>query len=137
MIDLIVTGLSWVLLAAGAIFYFIAALGLWRMPDVFTRMHAASIGDTAGPGLLLAGMMLAAGFNLVSVKLVVILGIILFTSPIANHALAQAALHAGVEPILARKRGRGAAGPKAPRSKKSTTKSKRRRPAHKAKEVAR
>jgi multicomponent Na+:H+ antiporter subunit G len=87
------------LIAIGAFFYLVGAIGIYRMPDVFTRMHAAGISDTAGAGLLIAGMMCLAGFTLVSVKLAIILGVILFTSPIATHALAQAALHEGLEPV--------------------------------------
>lgn len=136
MMDMIQAGLSGILLAAGSFFFFVGGLGLIRMPDVFTRMHAGSIADTAGAGLMLAGMMVAAGIGFVSVKLVVILGIILFTSPIATHALAQAAMHAGVEPILSGKGRRGAAGSKSSASKKSTSKTRRRGPSRKAKEAS-
>ena len=87
------------LIAVGAFFYVVGAIGIYRMPDVFTRMHAAGISDTVGAGLLLTGMMFLAGFSLVAVKLAIILGIILFTSPIVTHALAQAALHEGLRPV--------------------------------------
>lgn len=87
------------LITIGAFFYVVGAIGIYRMPDVFTRMHAAGISDTVGAGLLLTGMMFLAGFSLVTVKLVIILGFILFTSPIATHALAQAALHEGLKPV--------------------------------------
>jgi multicomponent Na+:H+ antiporter subunit G len=87
------------LIALGAFFYVVGAIGIYRMPDVFTRMHAAGISDTAGAGLLIFGMMFLAGFTLVSVKLAIILGVILFSSPIATHALAQAALHEGLKPV--------------------------------------
>lgn len=91
------------LIAIGGFFYVVGAVGIYRMPDVFTRMHAAGISDTVGAGLLLVGMMFFGGLTLVTVKLAIILGVILFTGPMATHALAQAALHAGVEPILDRK----------------------------------
>lgn len=94
----------WILLGAGSFFYLVGGIGLVRMPDLFTRMHAASVSDTLGAGLLLVGMMLAAGWSLVTVKLVVILGVLFFTSPIATHALAQAALAAGLKPQLAEDR---------------------------------
>lgn len=106
MIDMVLTGLSWLLIVAGAFFVVVGGLGLLRMPDVFTRMHAASVTDTVGAGLMLLGMMLAAGFSLISVKLAIILLVILFTSPVATHALAQAALHAGLDPLLAKGGGR-------------------------------
>jgi multicomponent Na+:H+ antiporter subunit G len=92
--------LSWVLLLAGGAFSMIGALGLVRMPDFFTRMHAASVTDTLGAGSLLLGMLLQAGLTLVAVKLIVIGLLIFFTSPTATHALAQAALARGIKPLL-------------------------------------
>jgi multicomponent Na+:H+ antiporter subunit G len=92
---------SWLLIAAGGTFCMIGALGLLRMPDFFTRMHAASLIDTLGAGLLLFGMVLQAGFTLVSVKLVFIGLLLFFTSPTATHALARAARARGIEPKLA------------------------------------
>lgn len=102
MIDTLLVALGWLLTAAGAFFVVVAGVGLIRMPDVFTRMHAAGIADTAGAGLILVGLALVSGLTLVSAKLLIILAIILFTSPVSTHALAQAALHAGVEPLLAK-----------------------------------
>ncbi|MEC9369639.1 MAG: monovalent cation/H(+) antiporter subunit G [Pseudomonadota bacterium] len=100
MMDSVAQTASALLIGVGAFFYLVGAIGIYRMPDVFTRMHAAGISDTVGAGLMVAGMMIAAGFSLVSVKLAIILGVILFTSPVATHALAQAALHANVKPML-------------------------------------
>jgi len=96
-----IDALSWVLLVGGGAFCVIGALGLVRMPDFFTRMHAASVTDTLGAGLMLAGLILQAGFTLVAVKLIAIGLLILLTSPAATHALAQAALARGVKPLLA------------------------------------
>lgn len=93
--------LSWVLLVAGGAFCVIGALGLVRMPDFFTRMHAASVTDTLGAGLMLLGLMLQAGVTLVTVKLIVIGLLIFFTSPTSTHAIAQAALARGLKPLLA------------------------------------
>ena len=92
--------LSWTLLAAGGSFCMIGALGLLRMPDFYTRMHAASVIDTLGAGLLLLGMVLQAGLTLISVKLLFIGILLFFTSPTATHALARAAHLRGVEPEL-------------------------------------
>ena len=97
---------SWALLLAGGAFMVIGAIGINRMPDVFTRMHAASVGDTLGAGLLLIGMMMQAGLSLVTVKLAVIFLLFFFQSPLATHAVAQAALHAGLRPLLRRPGGR-------------------------------
>jgi multicomponent Na+:H+ antiporter subunit G len=97
--------LSWILLVSGAAFCLIGALGLLRMPDFYTRMHAASVTDTLGAGLLLLGMMLQAGANLVAVKLAFIGILLFFTSPTATHALARAARVRGVQPLLREKEG--------------------------------
>lgn len=107
MLDILLTGISWLLIVAGSFFYVVGAVGLVRMPDIFARMHAASILETVGAGLLVFGMMIEAGFSLVAVKLLIILALILFTSPVATHALAQAALHSGCEPVLANKKALG------------------------------
>ncbi len=90
--------LSWLLLMGGAAFAIIAGIGILRFPDVYTRMHAASIGDTMGAWPILAGMMLQAGWTLVTVKLLLILIFLVFTSPTATHALAKAAITAGIKP---------------------------------------
>ena len=96
----VIDSLSWVLLVAGAVFSVIGGIGILRMPDFYTRMHAASITDTAGMTLMLAGLMLQAGLTLVTAKLVFILVFLVITSPTATHALGRAALHDGVEPQL-------------------------------------
>ena len=92
---------SWILIVGGSIFCMVGALGLLRMPDFFTRMHAASLIDTLGAGMLLVGMMLQAGLTLITVKLIFLVLLLFFTSPTATHALARAARARGVEPLLA------------------------------------
>ncbi|HUX24858.1 MAG TPA: monovalent cation/H(+) antiporter subunit G [Burkholderiales bacterium] len=93
--------LSWICIVAGGAFCMIGALGLVRMPDFYTRVHAAGIVDTAGAGLMLLGMILQAGFSLIAVKLLMIGLLLLFTSPTATHALVKAALARGLAPLLA------------------------------------
>ena len=92
---------SWTLMLIGGAFCVVGAVGLLRMPDFFTRMHAASLVDTLGAAFILLGLMLQAGLSLVTVKLVAIGVLLFFTSPVATHALARAALARGVEPVLA------------------------------------
>ncbi len=89
---------SWVLIVLGGGFSVVGALGLLRFPDFYSRLHAAGITDTLGAWLLIAGMMFQAGFNQVTVKLALIAIFLFFTSPTSTHALARAALHAGVRP---------------------------------------
>jgi len=100
VIGVAVDAVSWLLLAAGGGFLVVGAIGMLRMPDLFTRMHAASVIDTLGTGLVVAGLMLQAGASLVTLKLLFLLLLIFFTGPVVSHALAQAALHAGVVPRL-------------------------------------
>lgn len=104
MVEWIVTLASWALMAGGSAFFLIGAIGLQRMPDLYARLHANSVAETAGIGLLIGGMMLQGGFTLVTAKLLVVLLILFFSAPIATHALAQAALHAGYRPRLAEDR---------------------------------
>jgi multicomponent Na+:H+ antiporter subunit G len=91
---------SWILLVCGGLFCIVGGIGLLRMPDFYTRVHAASVTDTLGVGLILLGLILQAGWTLVAAKLVVIGLLIFFTSPAATHALARAALGRGLEPLL-------------------------------------
>ncbi|MGW8268897.1 MAG: monovalent cation/H(+) antiporter subunit G [Burkholderiales bacterium] len=93
---------SWALILIGGAFCITGAIGLLRMPDFFTRMHAASIVDTLGAAFILLGLVLQAGFSLVTVKLIAIGVLLFFTSPVATHALARAALARGVQPVLAK-----------------------------------
>ena len=92
--------ISWLSLAIGGIFCVIGAIGLLRMPDFFTRMHAASVIETLGAGLILFGLIIQAGWTLIAVKLVMLFLLIFFASPTASHALARAALAKGMKPLL-------------------------------------
>ena len=98
-LDMAVFVLSWACILGGSAFCLIGAIGVLRLPDVFTRMHGASLIDTGGAFLLLAGLALQAGFSLVTVKLALIFAFMLFTSPMTTHALATAALNEGVKPL--------------------------------------
>jgi multicomponent Na+:H+ antiporter subunit G len=93
---------SWILLVAGGLFCIVGGIGLLRMPDFYTRVHAASVTDTLGVGLILLGLVIQAGWTLIAAKLAVIGLLIFFTSPVATHALARAALGRGIEPLLHR-----------------------------------
>lgn len=95
---------SWLLILAGCFFILVGALGMMRLPELFARMHAASLIDTLGIGFLFAGLMLQAGFTQVTLKLLFILLLFFFTGPVITHALAQAAMEAGIKPELAEDR---------------------------------
>jgi multicomponent Na+:H+ antiporter subunit G len=85
---------------AGALLVLIGALGMLRFPDVYTRVHAASITDTGGASLLLLGLGLVSGLSPVSLKLAIIWSFIMLTSPVAANAITNAAFSAGHAPWI-------------------------------------
>lgn len=92
---------TFLLLVGGVISMLIGSYGLLKMPDVFARMHAAGMVDTLGLGLIMVGLMVQAGFSLVTFKLFLIIAFVLYTGPAVTYALAQACLNNGVEPMVA------------------------------------
>ncbi len=90
--------LSWIFLLLGSFLLLVAAIGLHRLPDFFSRTHAGSITDTGAAGFILFGLMLQAGLTLIAAKLFLILLFLWFTSPTASHVLAQSALRDGLKP---------------------------------------
>jgi multicomponent Na+:H+ antiporter subunit G len=91
--------LSWFLLLGGCFFCAVGGIGLIRLPDVYTRLHAAGVTDTLGAGMILTGLMVQAGFTLICVKLIMVLTLIFLTSPAATYALANSAMDHGVKPV--------------------------------------
>ena len=89
--------LVWACLVGGGLFSLIGGLGLLRMPDFYTRTHAASLTDTMGATLILLGLGIHNGIDLVTVKLVIIFLFLFLTSPTAAHALVKAAYSKGLE----------------------------------------
>ena len=87
----------WVCLLGGSAFSIIGGIGMIRMPDFYTRSHAASITDTMGATLILLGLGLHSGLNLVTVKLFMIFVFLYLTSPTAAHALVKAAYSKGLD----------------------------------------
>lgn len=100
MVYLIIDVASWFLIAVGSVSILIGGIGVLRLPDVYTRMHAASITDTLGSAALLFALMLQAGPTLVAAKLALILVFIFLTSPTSSFALSHGALGADVQPEL-------------------------------------
>jgi multicomponent Na+:H+ antiporter subunit G len=100
--DLAFDIVSWVLLTAGGFFVLVGGIGALRMPNLYTRMHAASVTDSLGAVLVLGGIMVQAGLTLATIKLAAILLLLLITSPTASYALAHSALLAGIKPDAGR-----------------------------------
>ena len=97
--DLILLIVRDIFLVTGSIAVLIGAFGVLRLPELFCRIHAAGITDTAGAGLIITGLMIESGLTLVSLKLLVIFIFLFFTSPTSSHALAKAAIHSNVLPV--------------------------------------
>ncbi|MFD0915890.1 monovalent cation/H(+) antiporter subunit G [Pseudahrensia aquimaris] len=98
MIALVADVIAWACILAGGFFLVIGSLGMVRFPDFWSRLHAASVIDSAGIGLLLLGMMVHSGFTMVTVKLVLIVVFLFITGPTATHAVANAAFISGSRP---------------------------------------
>ena len=99
MMDMLLLVLSGLSIAIGVIALLIGSLGLIKLPDVYCRIHAVGMIDTAGASFIILGMIIHQGFSLVSFKLALIGVFLFFTSPIATHAVAQVAHKMGVKPV--------------------------------------
>ena len=89
------------LMLAGALLCVIGSIGLHRLPDFHTRLHAAGITDTLGTILLLLGLALQADPG-DALKLLLVFVFLFFTSPVAAHSLSNAAIQSGYQPRLGR-----------------------------------
>jgi len=98
--ELLIDFISSVLLILGVFLGISGAIGLFRFPDFYTRMHAAGITDTLCTACIIGGLVLQAGFNLIAVKLIFILLFTWYSSPAAGHALIKAAYKTGLRPLL-------------------------------------
>ncbi len=82
--------LSTIMLLIGSFFFLVGTIGLIRMPDVYSKMHATTKCDTLGAGFIMAGLMLLTGFSGVTIKLLLIIVFIWLTNPTAAHIIAKA-----------------------------------------------
>ena len=89
---------------AGILFVLAGTLGVLRLPDFYTRLHAAGITDTLGAELILIGLIIQSGFTQLSLKLLIVAFFLFITSPTATHAVAHAAYQAGLKPKLGKYR---------------------------------
>lgn len=83
------------LILFGALFALIAAVGLWRLPDIYSRMHSASKAGTLGSGLMLIAIAVHAGDTGTVTRAIAGFVFFLLTAPIAAHLLAKAAYSVG------------------------------------------
>lgn len=90
--------LAAVFVLAGVFFFTVSTIGLLRLPDVYTRLHATSKGDTLGAGLCLVGAMIYLGWTLTTLKLFFVVVFIWITSPTSSHLIGKAAYRMDVRP---------------------------------------
>lgn len=93
-------GLAVASIAVGLFFVLAGTIGVLRLPDFYTRLHAAGMTDTLGAELIIIGLMIQSGFSQLSLKLLLVAIFLLLTSPTATHAVANAAHNAGLKPLL-------------------------------------
>lgn len=88
--------ISSVLLISGVFFGLSGAVGIFKFPNFFARLHAASVTDSIAVILIIAGLVLQTSFGINTAKLLFILVFLLITGPTASHALAKSARHGGL-----------------------------------------
>ena len=89
----IVVGVLWI---TGSAFALVAAVGVLRMPDVFTRMQASTKASTLGLGCLAIGAALLLGDASSAIRLLSIGAFLLLTTPVSAHVVARASYRAGI-----------------------------------------
>lgn len=85
-------------LLAGLFFHAVAALGVMRLPDFYTRLHAVSKAETLGVVLTITALALWVGPSLLAVKLLLVAVFLFLANPTSTHAIARAALRTGLRP---------------------------------------
>lgn len=97
-LDAILNTVAALLCIVGAFFFFVGTVGVLRLPDFYSRTHAATKCDTVGAGSVLLGLALLQGFDPATLKLLLLAVLVLISSPTAGHALARAVFRGGLEP---------------------------------------
>jgi multicomponent Na+:H+ antiporter subunit G len=90
--------LTALLLLSGSFFALVSAVGVFRFPDLFTRMHASSKAGTLGGGLIMTALAIHFQDPRVTIETLLIISFIISTAPIAAHVIARAAYMTG-EPL--------------------------------------
>lgn len=90
--------LSVLFILAGLFFLVVAAIGVIRLPDVFSRAHAVSLKDSLGAFLMLVGIAFHEGLSRNLLKIIAVLALLYIQNPVITHATIRAALRVGLEP---------------------------------------
>jgi len=92
------TVLAVILMVGGVFFLTVSCIGLIRLPDFYSRTHAAGKSETLGAILVLTGLAIYSGLAISTLKILIIILLALIANPSATHALSRAALSSGLEP---------------------------------------
>ena len=87
--------LAMLFLLMGAIFFLGSCIGMLRLPDFYTKMHASSNSETLGCALSIIGLIFYQGFNWTALKLVAVFLLMFMCNPIGSHILGKAAYKGG------------------------------------------
>ena len=87
-----------VFIVVGLFFAMVAAIGVLRLPDAYTRSHAVGLTDSVGASFLLMGLALYQGFSTNMLKILVVLLLMYLLNPVITHATVRAALRSGLKP---------------------------------------
>ncbi|MBI2860575.1 MAG: monovalent cation/H(+) antiporter subunit G [Chloroflexi bacterium] len=91
------TVLAIILISAGVLFLVVSCIGIIRLPDFYTRIHAVGKSETLGAMLILGGLAIHNGLAISSLKIIVVLVFVLIANPTAAHLLGRAALRSRLE----------------------------------------
>ncbi|MDZ4655147.1 MAG: monovalent cation/H(+) antiporter subunit G [Coriobacteriia bacterium] len=97
-LDAILRAITVVLSGIGMFFFFVGTFGLLRLPDFYSRTHAATKCDTVGAGALLLALVVHNGLDVSGLKILALAVLVLLSSPTAANALARAAYKTGLVP---------------------------------------
>jgi len=90
--------LAIIFIVAGLFFMIVSAVGVIRLPDVFSRSHAVSLTDSLGAFLMLVGLAFHEGLGTNMLKILVVLALLYILNPVIAHATVRAALRSGLKP---------------------------------------
>ncbi len=92
------SALAVALMLVGLFFLVVAAVGMVRLPDVYTRSHAVALTDSLGALFLLTGLAVDQAFSTNVIRIMIVLALLYFLNPVIAHATMRAALRSGVKP---------------------------------------
>lgn len=103
MIETIQIGVTVIFLLGGLFFLTVTCVGIIRLPDVYSRIHAVGKSETLGLMLVMVGLAIYHGFEINSAKLIMILLFVVFANPTATHVITRAAIRSGLQPWTLKK----------------------------------